>query len=89
MLDVIQLRQVLILEWNNIPQAGIITLTRSMRQHARQSFMLKVVTRGINLGFWSATPSAVLLPFIKPHQLFFRTKSQQNNLLRHINPVQS
>ena len=30
--NVIQLRQALILEWNNIPQAKVNTLIRSMRQ---------------------------------------------------------
>ena len=51
--DSIQLRQALIHEWNNITQAEISThLSVLCANDARQSFMLKVVTTGVNLGFW-------------------------------------
>ena len=44
--NVIQLRQPL------IPQTKIINLSVLLSNDARQSFMLKVVIPGINLGFW-------------------------------------
>ena len=49
--NIIQLRQALIQEWNNIRQAKSIHLSVLCADDARQSFMLKVVISGIN--FWS------------------------------------
>ena len=49
---VIQLRQALIQEWNNIPQAEINTLIRSMLQRCQAVPYAKMLTPGINRGFW-------------------------------------
>ena len=50
--NVIQLRQVLIQEWNNIPQAEINTLILSMHQRCQAVFHAEGCQTGINLGFW-------------------------------------
>ena len=49
---VIQLGQALIQKWNNNPQAEINTLIRSMLQRCQALPHAKMLTPGINRGFW-------------------------------------